>query len=178
MSRRPPSATAKPPPTATSPSPTVPSPRLSCKPPSPPSISFFRGSPPFAQSVSEVEFFTSADESALLVSLSTRLHKVPEQLPRSVADGLLPSLPALRGVCTFSLDPRGRPHSSASWGKPSLEYAVGPLRYQVSAGAFFQVNRYLDSQVARRGYRSAKRQRCLGPLCRRRSLRSGSRAAL
>jgi len=99
--------------------------------------------PSLSQSVSEVEFFTAADESALLVSLSTRLRKVPEQLPRSVADALLPALPVLQGVRTFFLDPGGRPQSSASWGKPSLEYAVGPLRYQVSAGAFFQVNRYL-----------------------------------
>ncbi len=111
--------------------------------------------PSLAQNVSEVEFFTAADESALLVSLSTRLRKVPEQLPRSVADGLLPALPVLQGVRTFFLDPSSRHQSSASWGKPSLEYAVGPLRYQVSAGAFFQVNRYLipmllEEVVARR----------------------------
>jgi 23S rRNA (uracil1939-C5)-methyltransferase len=32
---------------------------------------------------------------------------------------------------------------SAAWGQTSLEYTVGRLQYQVSAGAFFQVNRYL-----------------------------------
>jgi 23S rRNA (uracil1939-C5)-methyltransferase len=45
--------------------------------------------------------------------------------------------------------------SSAAWGRPSLDYTVGSLRYQVSAGAFFQVNRYLipalvDEVVAKR----------------------------
>jgi 23S rRNA (uracil1939-C5)-methyltransferase len=98
-----------------------------------------------AQGLSEVEFFTNADESALLISLFTKQSKSPQQLPQSVVDALLPALPALQGVRTFSLDPkihRTQP-SAAAWGQTSLEYTVGPLQYQVSAGAFFQVNRYL-----------------------------------
>jgi 23S rRNA (uracil1939-C5)-methyltransferase len=100
--------------------------------------------PSLAQTLAEVEFFTSSDESALLISLFTKQRKSPEQLPRSVADALSPSLPALTGVRTFSLDPKTRRiQPSAAWGQPSLDYAVGSLHYQVSAGAFFQVNRYL-----------------------------------
>jgi 23S rRNA (uracil1939-C5)-methyltransferase len=100
--------------------------------------------PALAQALAEVEFFTTADESALLISLFTKQRKSPEQLPGSVADALTPSLPTLTGVRTFSLDPKTRRiQTSATWGRPSLDYAVGPLRYQVSAGAFFQVNRYL-----------------------------------
>ena len=100
--------------------------------------------PALAQTLAEVEFFTNSDESALLISLFTKQHKSPEQLPRSVADALAPSLPALTGVRTFSLDPKTRRiQPSATWGRPSLDYAVGSLHYQVSAGAFFQVNRYL-----------------------------------
>jgi 23S rRNA (uracil1939-C5)-methyltransferase len=99
--------------------------------------------PAIAQDLSEVEFFTSADESALLVCLFTQ-RKSPDGLPRSVADALLPTLPALQGVRVFSLDPKTRrTQSSAMWGQSSLDYAIGPLHYQVSAGAFFQVNRYL-----------------------------------
>jgi 23S rRNA (uracil1939-C5)-methyltransferase len=100
--------------------------------------------PETAQDLSEVEFFTTADESALLISLFTRQQNSREYLPRSIADALLPTLPALQGVRTFSLDLKTRrTQPSAAWGQPSLEYAAGPLRYQVSAGAFFQVNRYL-----------------------------------
>jgi 23S rRNA (uracil1939-C5)-methyltransferase len=100
--------------------------------------------PSLAQSLSEVEFFTTADESALLISLFTQQRKTQEQLHRSVADALLLTLPALKGVRTFSLDPKTRrTQPSAAWGQPSLDYAVGPSHYQVSAGAFFQVNRYL-----------------------------------
>jgi 23S rRNA (uracil1939-C5)-methyltransferase len=100
--------------------------------------------PALAQTLAEVELFTTADESALLISLFTKQRKSPEQLPRSVADALTPSLPALTGVRTFSLDAKTRSKQpSAAWGRPSLDYAVGSLHYQVSAGAFFQVNRYL-----------------------------------
>jgi 23S rRNA (uracil1939-C5)-methyltransferase len=100
--------------------------------------------PALAQSLSEVEFFTTADESALLISLFTKQSKSPQQLPQSVADELLPALPGLQGVRTFSLNPKTRrTQPSAAWGQTSLEYTVGPLQYQVSAGAFFQVNRYL-----------------------------------
>jgi 23S rRNA (uracil1939-C5)-methyltransferase len=100
-----------------------------------------------ATTLSEVEFFTNADESALLVSLFTQ-RKSPDGLPRSVADALLPALPALKGVHTFVLDPKTRRvQPSTAWGQPALDYAVGLRRYQVSAGAFFQVNRYLVSKL-------------------------------
>jgi 23S rRNA (uracil1939-C5)-methyltransferase len=100
--------------------------------------------PALAQTLAEVEFFTGGDQSALLISLFTKQRKSAEQLPKSVADALSPSLPALTGVRAFSLDPKSRRiQPSATWGRPSLDYAVGPLHYQVSAGAFFQVNRYL-----------------------------------
>lgn len=104
--------------------------------------------PSLAQSLSEIEFFTTADESALLVSLFTQQRKTPEHLPRSIADSLLPILSALQGVRTFSLDPKTRrTQPSAAWGQPSVDYTIGPLHYQVSAGAFFQVNRYLISAL-------------------------------
>jgi 23S rRNA (uracil1939-C5)-methyltransferase len=115
-----------------------------------------RKQPSIAQSLSEVEFFTDGDESALLISLFTQQRKTLEHLPQSVAGALLTSLPALEGVRVFSLDPKTRrTQTSASWGRQSLEYAVGSFRYQVSAGAFFQVNRYLiplllEEVIARR----------------------------
>jgi 23S rRNA (uracil1939-C5)-methyltransferase len=100
-----------------------------------------------ATTLSEVEFFTTADESALLASLFTQ-RKSSDGLPPSVADALLPALPALKGVHTFVLDPKTRRiQLSSAWGQPSLHYAVGPHSYQVSAGAFFQVNRYLVSEL-------------------------------
>jgi 23S rRNA (uracil1939-C5)-methyltransferase len=97
--------------------------------------------------LSEVELFTNPDESALLVSLFTQ-RKSSDGLPQSVADALLPALPALKGVHTFVLDPKTRRiQQSSAWGQSSLDYTVGPHHYQVSAGAFFQVNRYLVPEL-------------------------------
>jgi 23S rRNA (uracil1939-C5)-methyltransferase len=100
--------------------------------------------PAVANELAEVEFFTTADESALLVSLFTRQRQVAEQLPKSIAEALRPELAGLAGIRVFSLDAKTRRTSpGAAWGQPSLDYAVGELRYRISAGAFFQINRYL-----------------------------------
>lgn len=100
--------------------------------------------PSAAASLSEVEFFCTADESALLVSLFTQERKAQEQLPRSVAEELLPALPPLKGLRIFALEPRTRRTQVAgAWGRSSLDYEVADFQYRVSAGAFFQVNRHL-----------------------------------
>ena len=103
-----------------------------------------RQQPVLTHTLSEVEFFTTADESALLVSLFTHHRTLPQGVPASVADPLRDALPQLTGVRAFQLDPKTRRTQAAGgWGSPSLDYAVGLLHYRVSAGAFFQVNRYL-----------------------------------
>lgn len=106
--------------------------------------------PALASRFFEVEFFCNADESALLVSLFTRPGKSLAQLSRSIAEALLPTLPALKGLGLFALDPKTRhTQTIASWGQHHLDYAVGDLQYRVSANAFFQINRYLIPQLLR-----------------------------
>jgi 23S rRNA (uracil1939-C5)-methyltransferase len=100
--------------------------------------------PGLTPALSEVEFFTTGEESALLVSLFTHQRKLPQSLSASLADPLRAALPQLTGVRAFTLDPKTRRSQPAGgWGSPALDYSVGLLQYQVSAGAFFQVNRYL-----------------------------------
>jgi 23S rRNA (uracil1939-C5)-methyltransferase len=100
--------------------------------------------PALAASLSELEFFCNADESALLVSLFTQQRKSPEHLSRSIAEALLPALPALKGIRIFILEPRTRRTQAAgAWGQSSLDYTVAEFQYRVSANAFFQINRHL-----------------------------------
>ena len=103
--------------------------------------------PAMAKELAEVELFTNGDESALLVSLFSPVssaRRIECDLSRMAAEALLPELPSLIGVRTFTLDPKTRRTQPAnSWGEPSLQYAVGELAYQVSAASFFQVNRFL-----------------------------------
>lgn len=104
----------------------------------------FQQQPALAQALAEVEFFTNAEESALLISLFADRRKPAPHLLQSIADKLLPALPQLIGIRAFTLDPKTRRTGpSTVWGDPALDYIVGNLHYQVSAGAFFQVNRYL-----------------------------------
>jgi 23S rRNA (uracil1939-C5)-methyltransferase len=102
--------------------------------------------PAMAEVLAEVEFFTNGDESALLVSLfsSPSARRGEADLSMMVAEALLPELPSLIGVRTFTLDATTRRTQSVnSWGEPSLRYVVGEHAYQVSTAAFFQVNRFL-----------------------------------
>ncbi len=112
--------------------------------------------PALAQELSEVEYFTTADESTLLVALFTQQRRNSEGLPQHIADALRPTLPMLAGVRCFFLDPKTRrTQPTAGWGETALDYTAGSLCYRVSSGAFFQVNRYLipvllEEVIARR----------------------------
>jgi 23S rRNA (uracil1939-C5)-methyltransferase len=105
---------------------------------------FLQQQPALVQALSEVEFFSTADESALLVSLFTAERKLPHDFPASLSDPLRNVLSQLTGIRAFALDRKAcRTQPAGGWGSPSLDYSVGALRYRVSAGAFFQVNRFL-----------------------------------
>ena len=92
-----------------------------------------------AARLQDVEFITAGDESAVLMSLSTQGPLAQKQLS-SLCDAMQQELPALCGARVSS---QAYPAATAGWGEPSLNYAVGGRSYRVSAGAFFQVNRFL-----------------------------------
>jgi 23S rRNA (uracil1939-C5)-methyltransferase len=99
--------------------------------------------PELAARLREAEFFATGDESALLMSLFPHGPLAQKELG-SLCDSLQQELPALRGARASSSN--AHPAASApgaAWGDPALDYAVGGRSYRVSAGAFFQVNRFL-----------------------------------
>ncbi len=99
--------------------------------------------PELARSLAEVEFFTSHDESALLLSLFTHQSMAPQDL-RMLSEAILQELPTLRGVRATPAGAKATGTTPAPvWGKTTLSYNVGARSYQVSAGAFFQINRFL-----------------------------------
>jgi 23S rRNA (uracil1939-C5)-methyltransferase len=108
---------------------------------------FLEQQPALASRFAEVEFFCDAGESGLLVSLFTGQRQTPRP-PQSIAEALLPALPALQGVGIFSLDSKTRrTHRLALWDQSFLDYGVGDFHYRVSANAFFQINRHLIPQL-------------------------------
>ncbi len=115
---------------------------------------------------SEVELFTDADGSALLLSFALRSAGgvEPGSFERLCAS-LKQSLPQLRGAGLFAPgnpvrggrrgrapkpeladEPEGEAASGrvlARWGEPRLPYRVRAETYRVSLGSFFQGNRFL-----------------------------------
>jgi 23S rRNA (uracil1939-C5)-methyltransferase len=88
----------------------------------------------------EVEFFTNGEQDQLLVSLwPEKPRRVLERSLEAFAERLQVEIPELRGVGVFSQQSSSMMH----WGERSLSYTVSGTRYQVSLGAFFQVNRFL-----------------------------------
>jgi 23S rRNA (uracil1939-C5)-methyltransferase len=88
----------------------------------------------------EVEFFTNGEQDQLLVSLwPERPRRVHERALEAFAEQLRVQIPALTGVGLFSQQNSSMMH----WGQRSLTYTVSGRAYQVSLGAFFQINRFL-----------------------------------
>ncbi len=118
----------------------------------------------------EVQFFASGDDSALLIEFSVAMQEKPNTAFEVLAELLRARLPELAGVVVFPAgvqDEDGAPHlrsrggltktpTSAEdgqmWG--TLCYGVGEITYRtsigsyrVSAGAFFQTNRFLIEEL-------------------------------
>jgi 23S rRNA (uracil1939-C5)-methyltransferase len=92
----------------------------------------------------EVEFFTNAEENTLLVSLWTTRGTARTRAFPGLCEALLESLPSLAGAVLFQTETqKGQGRQQAAWGNPELFYTVGEDACRVSAGSFFQVNRWL-----------------------------------
>ncbi len=102
----------------------------------------------------QAEFFCDGEETALVVSLWASSRDANAGWLPKFAAAVMAALPECRGVALFASEQGGHKQSGrggkqvrgallASVGDTTLHYAVGDLRFQVSAGSFFQVNRFL-----------------------------------
>jgi 23S rRNA (uracil1939-C5)-methyltransferase len=97
------------------------------------------------KSFDEIEFFTNADQSATLATLTT---SGSAQSAKHALENLWPQLnneiPAITGAAVLSAE-RGKQGSKlfAKVGEQSLTYTAAGHSYRVSIGSFFQVNRSL-----------------------------------
>jgi len=102
-------------------------------------------------SLQEVEFFSNADDTKLLLSLFRRGETAkPEADLKSFVSQLQSDLAELETVALFAGRQHHRKNQEPEDEKPQilagsgfLTYAVSGHNYQVSAGAFFQSNRHL-----------------------------------
>lgn len=98
--------------------------------------------------IQELELFANAEDSELCVEI----HCAPSSaIPETMrwAEALRSNFPPIRGVFVFQQNPVKREEvMAASTGTTHLTYRVSAeTAYQVSAGAFFQVNRHLIREL-------------------------------
>ena len=97
----------------------------------------------------EVEFFADSGDTSLLLEAYCELGTSATEA-QTVADFLRSALPEVRGVIAFEQSAKqlSEPRQVAAAGEPDLRYEAAGYSFRVSAGSFFQVNRFLIDQLA------------------------------
>jgi 23S rRNA (uracil1939-C5)-methyltransferase len=100
----------------------------------------------------EVEFFTTADEKKLQMTVFVREQQAGF---KALCERMQQLLPELASSSSSRLPVTGpqrraqRPRLLESWGAEGLNYCAGGEDYWVSRGGFFQVNRFLIDELVR-----------------------------
>lgn len=95
--------------------------------------------------VNQIEFFADHSDTRLLLEL---YHAPEAQGIGEFAAAVQKKLPDIKGIAIFVERPGGSPQHKETVGASYLQYQVGEKAFRVSAGAFFQTNRYLVQKLA------------------------------
>jgi 23S rRNA (uracil1939-C5)-methyltransferase len=96
------------------------------------------------KNIAEVEFFANAEDNELLIEIYLSSKGNDSLLEQSAAKfwgSMTKDFPELVGVAAFFHGPAAQ--SFGYEGADSLQYKTGVAEFRVSAGSFFQVNRFL-----------------------------------
>ncbi|MFZ0762218.1 MAG: 23S rRNA (uracil(1939)-C(5))-methyltransferase RlmD, partial [Candidatus Sulfotelmatobacter sp.] len=92
--------------------------------------------------VREVEFFANAEDTGMLLELLCS-PEARRAAVRAWAEELCASMPEIAGVVAFREPQKGVQEPLLAVGASELNYQIRNKAYRVSAGAFFQSNRFL-----------------------------------
>jgi len=98
------------------------------------------------EGVREVEFFSNADDTKLLLEFLCA-PEARRAAVRAWAEELCATMPEIMGVVAFREPHKGVQEPLVAVGAPELTYRTKALAYRVSAGAFFQTNRFLADEL-------------------------------
>jgi 23S rRNA (uracil1939-C5)-methyltransferase len=99
--------------------------------------------------IKEIELFADHADERLLVEVYCE-PRTAKPSGQKIAEAVGQALSSATGVAVFEQPPANQliePKQLASFGEPALVYETKSARYQVSAGAFFQVNRFLIDEL-------------------------------
>lgn len=100
------------------------------------------------EGVREVEFFANSDESRLLLEFLCA-PEARRAAVRAWAEDLCAAVPEIAGVAAFREPQKGVHEPLAAVGASELTYQTEGAAYRVSAGAFFQTNRFLTDELVK-----------------------------
>jgi 23S rRNA (uracil1939-C5)-methyltransferase len=103
-----------------------------------------RGKP--AEGIREIEFFANGDDTRLLIEISCAPETRRASL-REWAEDLLAFMPEIAGVLAFRAAQKQVPESLLTVGDSEIVYKTRSGAYRVSAGSFFQTNRFLTDEL-------------------------------
>jgi 23S rRNA (uracil1939-C5)-methyltransferase len=96
----------------------------------------------------EIEFFADHADQVLLAELSSTPETRRAEV-RAWAEELCAAMPAISGITAFRESKKGMYEPFLTVGASQLSYRTGAAAYRVSAGSFFQTNRFLTDELIR-----------------------------
>jgi 23S rRNA (uracil1939-C5)-methyltransferase len=98
------------------------------------------------EGVREVEFFSNADDTRLLIEMLCA-PEARRAAVRAWAEELCATMPEITGVVAFHEPQKGVREPLVAVGARELIYQTKTAAYRVSAGSFFQTNRFLIDEL-------------------------------
>jgi 23S rRNA (uracil1939-C5)-methyltransferase len=98
------------------------------------------------EGVREVEFFANADDTKLLLEVLCA-PEARRAAVRAWAEDLCAEMPEIAGLAAFREPQKGVQEPLVTVGASELTYQTKTAAYRVSAGAFFQTNRFLTDEL-------------------------------
>jgi 23S rRNA (uracil1939-C5)-methyltransferase len=102
------------------------------------------------EGIREIEFFANADSNGNETKLLLEFLCAPEArraVVRAWAEELCASMPEIAGIVAFREPQKGVQEPLVAVGVSELTYQTKTAAYRVSAGAFFQTNRFLTDEL-------------------------------
>jgi 23S rRNA (uracil1939-C5)-methyltransferase len=98
------------------------------------------------EGVREIEFFSNADDTKLVLEFLCA-PEARRAAVRAWAEELCATMPEITGVVAFREPQKGVQEPLVAVGAHELTYQTNTTAYRVSAGAFFQTNRFLIDEL-------------------------------
>jgi 23S rRNA (uracil1939-C5)-methyltransferase len=98
------------------------------------------------EGVQEVEFFANADDTKLLIELLCA-PEARRAAVRAWAEDWCAAMPEISGIAAFRQPQKGVQEPLVAVGASELTYQTKSAAYRISAGSFFQTNRFLIDEL-------------------------------